>query len=156
MAYHGATICYNGHVVSKCDANFQKHCSKCGKQTYSFCLNCKSPIHGLIKIDGVFFANSRPYSKPLYCYECGSPYPWTQYILNSAVELLSLDNSLDEESKELIKNAIPNLLTDTPATPIAVAQYNKGLEKADTILTNSITALLTDFLCSSAKKLLFL
>ena len=33
--YNNATICLNGHVVSKYQANYQKFCSKCGKETYS-------------------------------------------------------------------------------------------------------------------------
>ena len=44
--YNNATICLNGHVVSKYQANYQKFCSKCGKETYSKCPECNSPIHG--------------------------------------------------------------------------------------------------------------
>ena len=35
---------------------------------------------------------------------------WTQKILDNALELLSLDTELDDDTKELIKNAIPCLL----------------------------------------------
>ena len=42
--YNNATICLNGHVVSKYQANYQKFCSKCGKETYSKCPECNSPI----------------------------------------------------------------------------------------------------------------
>ena len=154
MAYNGATICLNGHVVSKSIANSQKHCSMCGKETYSFCPNCKSPIHGLLKLEGVVVVGKRPYSKPFYCYDCGTPYPWTQKILDNAIELLSLDDSLDNDSKELIKNAIPELLIDTPTTPIAAAKYQTAMSKAGQIVKNTMHQLLVDVFSETAKKLL--
>lgn len=49
--YNNATICLNGHVVSKYQANYQKFCSKCGKETYSKCPECNSPIHGKYEVD---------------------------------------------------------------------------------------------------------
>lgn len=51
--YNNATICLNGHVVSKYQANYQKFCSKCGKETYSKCPECNSPIHGKYEVDGI-------------------------------------------------------------------------------------------------------
>lgn len=155
MAYNGATICLNGHVVSKYKANCQKHCSICGKETYSICLQCHAPIRGVAEVKGVIVVGDMPYDKPFYCYECGAPYPWTQKILDSAVELVSLDDDLDETSKELIKNAIPELLIDTPITPIAVAKYQKGLSKASQIIHDSMRQLLIDVVSETVKKILF-
>lgn len=68
--YNNATICLNGHVVSKYQANYQKFCSKCGKETYSKCPECNSPIHGKYEVDivniGLHFIlkNVRPYAAP--------------------------------------------------------------------------------------------
>lgn len=155
MPYHNATICLNGHVVSKYDANSQKHCSKCGTETYSYCLKCHAPIHGLYDVTGVAVIGKRPYQLPYYCYECGAPYPWTQKILDNAIELLFLDDDLDDASKELIKNAIPELIVDTPTTPIAVAKYKKGISASGQILKDSMRQLLVDVVSETAKKTLF-
>ena len=155
MTYHGATICLNGHTVSKYDSNYQKFCSRCGSETYSHCPSCNSPIRGLYDVEGVAIIGSRPYSVPYYCYNCGSPYPWTQKILDNAVELLSLDEDLDESSKELIRSAIPELIVDTPTTPVYAAKYKKGISKASEILSSSMHNLLVDVISESAKKILF-
>ena len=153
MNYYNATICLNGHVVDKRLANAQKYCSTCGKETYSLCTNCQNPIHGVINIDGLI--GSSKYNKPYYCYECGMPYPWTQKILDNAVELLSLDDELDDTSKDLIKSAIPELIVDSPTTPIAVAKYRKGISKAGLIVSDALRQLLVDVISETAKKALF-
>lgn len=155
MTYNGATICANGHVVSKCKANFQNYCSKCGKETYSFCLACNSPIRGVVEATEAVFLGNRHYDKPYYCFECGAPYPWTQKVLDSAVELVSLDDDLDETSKELIKSAIPELLQVTPITPVAIAKYQKGMSRAGQIIKDSMRQLLVDVISESVKKILF-
>lgn len=155
MSYNNATICLNGHVINKYNANYQKYCSKCGETTLSECSNCHAPIRGLMDVKGVVFAYEREYPLPHYCYECGFPYPWTQKILHNAVELLSLDNDLDETSKELIKDAIPELIIETPTTPIAIAKYQKGVSKAGQIVKDSLRQLLIDVLSETTKKTLF-
>lgn len=155
MPYHNATICLNGHVLSKKTANSHRFCPKCGKETFSHCPSCNSPIHGLVRIDGVAILYDRPYDIPYYCYECGSPYQWTKQILDNAVELLALDEELDSASKELIKNTIPELIVDTPTTPIAIAKYQKGMSKAGQIIKDTMRQLLVDVISETAKKALF-
>ena len=152
--YNNATICLNGHVVSKYQANYQKFCSKCGKETYSKCPECNSPIHGKYEVDGIVDL-SGSYNRPDYCYNCGAPYPWTKIILDNAVMLVSLEDELDESMKELIKTAIPDLITETPATPIAIAKYKTGIKCAGDILKNSMRQLLIDVVSETVKKSLF-
>lgn len=153
MNYYNSTICLNGHIVDKRMANAQKYCSTCGKETYSLCSNCQQSIRGIIKLDGVI--GSPSYNKPYYCHACGTPYPWTQKLLDNAVELVSLDDELDNTSKELIKSAIPDLLVETPTTPIAAAKYKKGMSNAGQIVKDSMRQFLLDVACEIAKKLLF-
>lgn len=155
MSYYGATICHNGHVISKWEINHQKFCSRCGTETFSSCPKCGEPIWGLEKLNHSFDRADRPYHKPYYCYACSAPYPWTQKILDNAVELLSLDDDLSESAKELIKNAIPNLIVETPDTPIAIAKYQKGISSAGKLLKNSLHQLFKDVVCTAVKKILF-
>ena len=64
-------------------------------------------------------------------------------------------HELDESMKELIKTAIPDLITETPATPIAIAKYKKGIKCAGDILKNSMRQLLIDVVSETVKKSLF-
>lgn len=155
MLYQNATICKNGHIISRSDANAEKFCSKCGELTYSDCQNCGAPIRGLPEIPGVTIIGHRDYDLPHYCYECGTPYPWTQLILDNAVELLSLDIDLSDDSKNLIKNAIPSLIVDSPSTPVAITKYKKGVSSASEMLKNAFRQLLIDVVCEAARKALF-
>ena len=106
-------------------------------------------------IDGVLSLNKSQYIAPWYCHSCGNPYPWTEKILNNATELLSLDEGLDSSAKELIKNAIPNLLVDTPETPISIANYRNGMSKAGQIVKDSMFQLLSNVLSETIKNVLF-
>lgn len=155
MPYNGATICLNRHVVSKTTANSQKYCSQCGAETFSDCPYCHAPIHGLYDIPGVVVLYNRPYSIPSYCYECGKPYPWTEKILSSAVELISLEDGIDDDIKELIRDSIPDLIVNTPSTPLATAKYRKGIAEVGETLKNSLRNLLIDVISETAKKALF-
>ena len=71
------------------------------------------------------------------------------------LEKFSLEDELDESMKELIKTAIPDLITETPATPIAIAKYKKGIKCAGDILKNSMRQLLIDVVSETVKKSLF-
>lgn len=155
MPYNIPTICLNGHVVSHSYPNEETFCSLCGTKTYSYCPQCNCPIRGTYYIDGFATFGADEYEKPYYCYNCGAPYPWTQQILDNAIELLSLDDELDSSSKDLIKNAIPDLIVDTPTTPIAVAKYRKGILNAGQIVKDSLRQLLIDVISETAKKTLF-
>lgn len=155
MPYNNATICENGHIVSKYNANVQRFCSRCGARTYSCCPKCGISIRGLYDTPGVICLSARKLPLPYYCHECGAPYPWTEKILNNAVELLSLDDSLDDASKELIKNSIPGLLVNTPTTPVDIAKYKKGMSGAGQILKDSLRQLLIDVVSETVKKVLY-
>lgn len=155
MNYHGATICLNGHVLSKYDTHSNKFCSICGSTTISYCLSCKRNINGLSNPSGIAVVGKRPYTKPNYCEYCGEPHPWTQTILDNAIELLALDTELDQPTKDIIKTAIPNLLVDTPLTPVAVAKYQTGIEKTGKIIKDGLYNLLVDVASDTAKKTLF-
>ena len=154
MGYENATICINGHVMSASDSNVQPFCSKCGKATISECTHCGSPLHGMYEIPGVVCLGAK-YHKDLYCYNCGNPYPWTESIINSAVEILSLDEELSKENIDILKNAIPDLLVDTPQTPVATARYKRFLDKTQNFIKNSLYQLFVDVLSDTVKKSLF-
>lgn len=151
--YKPATICLNGHVVSYTEANFAKYCTLCGQATISECPHCHEPIHGVYKIEAV--SSYSKFIREYYCSNCGKLYPWTQRIIDSAVEALSNDKSLDDETLQILKNAIPDLITETPQTQISIAKYKRYLDKADKIVKDTLYHVLIDCLCEFAKTSLF-
>ncbi len=154
MEYCGATICLNGHVQSDSLAQSEKYCSRCGVETFSECPKCSAPIRGQSKPKGTILANSK-YMKPYYCYQCSFPYPWTSKIINNAVELASLDE-IGEENIQLIRDAIPDLIVETPKTPVAVTKYKKGISNARGFIKDALRQLLVDVVCELAKQQLFM
>lgn len=152
--YNEATICVNGHEINLYRANAQPYCEKCGAKTISFCKHCNQPIHGEYECKD-FADLAVGYHKPYYCWNCGKPYPWTERIIENAIEILALDETLSESDREMIKNAIPNLIVETPDTPISVAKYSKGLNNAADFVKSSLRQLLVDVVSETIKKSLF-
>lgn len=152
--YLNATICLNGHVVSSTKAEYTPFCDICGKATISICSNCSKPIRGDYEVPGVA-AIGFPYHKPSYCYNCGYPFPWTEQLINNAVELIALDEELTDEQKEILKNALPDLIVETPSTPVATAKYKKFIPKAASYIQDGLKNLLIDVVSETVKKSLW-
>ncbi|PTJ69580.1 DUF2321 domain-containing protein [Mammaliicoccus sciuri] len=151
--YTRATICLNGHVSSSSEANYRKFCKECGESTISNCSKCQSAIQGYYYVPGFF--GKINYDAPNYCHECGNPYPWTEKILINAIELVSLDEELSEEHRLIIKNAIPDLIIDSPTTPVAQAKYKKYMSQAADYVQEGARNLLIDVVSEAVKKSLF-
>ena len=151
--YTNATICLKGHVSSSSNANYRKFCKECGEYTISNCSNCQSAIQGYYYVPG--FLDAYDCDAPNYCHECGNAYPWTEKILNNAIELVSLDEQLSEEHRSIIKNAIPDLIIDSPTTPVAQAKYKKYMSQATDYVQESARNLLIDVVSETVKKSLF-
>lgn len=151
--YKNATICLNGHVASETEANYRKFCKSCGEPTISNCQSCDDLIQGYYYVPGVF--SSAKYNAPNYCHSCGKPYPWTEKLLNNAVELISLDDQLNDEQKQIIKNAIPDLIVESPTTALAQAKYKKYISNSAFYIQDGLKNLLVDVVSESVKKSLF-
>lgn len=151
--YKSATICLNGHIASDSQANYRNFCKTCGEPTISFCQKCNEHIQGYYYVPG--FIGSIDYTVPNYCHHCGKPYPWTEKLLNNAVELVSLDEKLSREQKEIIKNAIPDLIIESPTTPVAQAKYKKYILNSASYVQDGLKNLLIDVVSETVKKSLF-
>ena len=47
--YENATICINGHCISKDSIIADVRCEQCGANGISYCLDCGAEIHGVEK-----------------------------------------------------------------------------------------------------------
>ena len=73
-------------------------------------------------------------------------------VIANAVELIALDDELPEEYKEIIKTSFPDLVVETPHTPVAVAKYKKYMPKAADYVQNGIKNILYDVASEAVKK----
>lgn len=151
--YENATICINGHVASSDTANYRKHCKQCGQETISVCQKCDSSIQGYYFVPGIIGFSD--YNRPSYCHDCGSPYPWTEQLINNAIELISLDEELPSDIKDVIKSSLPDLIVETPSAPLAVAKYRKYMSQANDYTRDGIKNLLIDIVSETIKKSLW-
>ncbi|ODJ51787.1 hypothetical protein BFR40_07240 [Brochothrix thermosphacta] len=152
------SVCLNGHQKTdryEFATDPKEFCMDCGKKLISTCQSCRSPIEGNFHVSGILVLSNRTEKVPKYCSNCSLPYPWTSSLLNNAAELLALDASLSIDEKELITDALPDLLIDTPATQVAMAKYKIVVSKATKVVKDSLYNLLIDVVSETVKKTLF-
>ena len=150
--YKTAQICLNGHCVTSTAEKTQlleNFCSLCGARTITHCQSCSTPIRGHYSMDNV--AIFCEYEVPSYCYNCGKPYPWTESALQAAAELLALDDNLTLDESQSLVDALPDLLTETPRTQLAVAKFKKFLSSATQFTVDSVRQFAIDFGCTYVK-----
>ena len=126
-------ICGNGHITSLDIEMYSfRFCPQCGSQTFYSCPSCGEPIRGKYFEYDTLFVPEPPDQTPFYCHNCGKPYPWTQKIIDNAIELLSLDENLDPDAK-----------------------YRSAMSKTGQIVKDSMRQLLIDIITESAKKIIY-
>ena len=146
-----AQICENGHVINSLarsnPVSNQDHCDRCGAQTVTACSACKSEIRGYHHRPGLV-GGGLAYSAPGYCFKCGAPFPWTARAIEAATEMADLLEGLSPEERLDLKRGLPDLMADSPRTPIAESIFKRALKKAGkdgyetmkSILVNVVTA----------------
>lgn len=73
----------NGHKITDCYDSYpevrQDHCQKCGSETITRCPTCRTEIRGYRHFKNIV-GGSGP-DVPLYCHQCGKPYPWKDHLV---------------------------------------------------------------------------
>jgi hypothetical protein len=149
--YCAAQICLNGHSQSVDGQSFQQgaHCQRCGQPCIDRCKNCKAPIHGK---EAHF---SGDYVLPMYCYKCGSPYPWVETNLAAATALIQEFEGLGDSEKEALTKSLPDLMRDVPASEVAVVRFKKYLPKAGAAVYSAFKDVIISVATEEVKKKLF-
>lgn len=157
--YGIAQICLNGHVITTNSNDihlYQKFCQSCGQTIISTCQNCNTPIKGrhreVSHIDPPFRYSTSPYFKPLYCYNCGEAFPWTQRTKEAAYDLVKFANKLSDTEKKDLKASISELIKDSPKTSIAQFKFKKYALKAGSEVAKGLKEILIDLVSETAKK----
>jgi len=133
--YDAALVCRNGHMIndrSTTDSVHNKrHCPKCGEPTIAECPNCGRPILGAFREPGSWREQWRVcYDAPAHCHECGGAYPWTQRRKEALLQAIELGKGLTEEDRQTLRESIPDILTETPKTRLAVEAFKRLAKKA--------------------------
>lgn len=183
LSYRVALICKYGHLISGDSSMLPdssiKHCPQCGQDCISSCPSCGAPIHGDEYIRKPAYRSCRSgniwddsgisYSfapadykeswvcgcmVPAYCYSCGSPYPWTEILLNEAEQIVDLADELSLEQKETLKECFPDLLSETPKTPRASLIAAKLIHATSSLAQTALQNLLADHMTAFVLSLL--
>lgn len=152
--YHQAQICLNGHTITsfvdQCPELREKFCSKCGAETVTNCSNCGAPIRGDYDVPGVIdFAST--YLPPSYCHNCGEPYPWTRSALETAKEIIWEDESLFDDEKKKMVQSLPDIISETPGTSLAVFRLKKTVMRCMPTVKDALLDFAVKFACELAK-----
>lgn len=98
-----AQICENGHAISigKDNLTDDKFCSGCGAKVLSTCPKCNAPITAVAKsITPTYFVEIEV---PLYCGNCGAPYPWTERTIAAEEEMKRLEEEENIDGSKTFK-----------------------------------------------------
>lgn len=153
--YRTAQICLNGHCITESLETSQNlaapRCDKCGVETISECPSCSSKIRGYYHVDS-FVSFGGNYDPPKYCYQCGKPFPWTEQGVESAKQIIELDEQLSQSEKEDFKSALPDLISETPKTSVATLKAKKYTKKFGTSTAMAFRKFVIDWTCEFVKE----
>ena len=153
--YDIAQICLNGHLISRFAGSSPERranaCPECGAKTILQCQECNALIRGNYHVDFVIGVSSN-FVIPKHCHNCGAPYPWTRRSIEAMKKLLEEEDALDEESKGKALEAIPDLIANTPSTPLAEARWKKVLSKVTKSAGEGLRTILIEVATEAVKK----
>ncbi len=153
--YDVAQICLGGHVTNSTTQRFPQQnkdfCDKCGQHTITACPACEKAIRGRYHQQNVIdLTEDDP--APLHCIGCGKPYPWTEHRLAAAKELVQEMEGLTEEEREVLTRSLPDLIRDTPQTPVAATRFKQSMAKVGGGAGKILYDMVVDIASETAKK----
>jgi len=156
--YNAARICLNGHVISRrvkdTSSTGDKFCQLCGAETICRCLKCGEIIRGKYEMDKLLDLRPDDSPAPAYCYNCGSPYPWTEDALESTRMVIDEENRLSTDEKENLKKSLPDIISETPRTSLAVLRFKKAMGHVGKFTQDAFSKFAVSTACEAAKIML--
>lgn len=147
-----AAICLNGHVYTPFAEgvkDIDPFCQVCGALVITECPHCHEKIKRR-NYEGM--AVVRPFPVPAYCFSCSHAYPWTSVALESAAAIIADDSSIDPDNRQALTDTLPDLMTDTPKTQLAISRLKKALLSCGKFTAEGLRQFVIDFGCEVAKK----
>ncbi|MFC2050467.1 DUF2321 domain-containing protein [Chloroflexota bacterium] len=152
--YRTAEVCPNGHVSTNSADEYperrEKFCSKCGEPTITQCPHCNTNIRGYYYVEG--FIQRHEYEPPAFCFNCGSPFPWTERKLAAAFELVKANGNLSDEELAQFRDDLDELTKDSPRVQIASLRFKQVMAKVGNFVADGVKDIVVDILSEAAKK----
>ena len=157
--YDVAQICLNGHVVNDASKTRPQHnenfCERCGAKTITKCPNCNTDIRGEYISEGVVvLASSEPVAQK-FCYNCGSPFPWTNEAIKAAHELAAEMENLSDDEKKILNKSIDEIVNETPKTELEATKFKKIMIKVGKETAEMFKNILVSIASETAKKIIW-
>lgn len=155
MSFKNAIVCLNGHILTRDSAanssyKATTHCPKCGLELINICPRCNAPIHGQeINSIGQRIISTKPADS--FCYNCGTPYPWTESEFEKAELIINELDDLTTAEKEKLCRSLIDLYNETPKTDYAVLLAKKAMMSCKGILKDVFKDMLVGFCCATVK-----
>lgn len=111
-------------------------------------------IRGRYEVPDVVFITANKTPAPSYCYNCGNPYPWTESALESAKELLALENILSQDELDYFNENMPSITVDTPKTKVVATKLNMYISKASSVVGSTLKDIIVEIGSETAKKII--
>jgi len=90
---------------------------------------------------------------PIFCPDCGKPYPWTEAKLKAAKELSDELDTLTLEERGMLKKSLDDIVgEETPQTTVAVNRFKKIVAKAGPVAAEGFKKILWDIASEFAKR----
>lgn len=115
------------------------------------CPHCNALIRGELYDDDIAIIGPQPVVDS-YCTNCGNPYPWTESALESTALLIQEEEELSEQLKASLVESLPDIITETPRTNLAVVRVKKCLASAGKFTADAVRQFAIDFGCELVKK----
>jgi hypothetical protein len=93
-----------------------------------------------------------PYQSPKHCGECGKPFRWTETPIKAAEQFADGLDTVNASEKAELKATVPDLISDTPRTPLAVSRFKKLAAKIGAPAAQGFTQILISVLTEEAKR----
>ncbi len=149
--YDNALICENGHVINSMLNQFpednKKYCEQCGKIALTKCDKCGTLFRGNMYGD--------VYDLPAFCFNCGTVFPWTQLKIETAIELAVSSELINDEEREIVKKAVPEIVRDGTRTMLESTKFKKILFKIGNGTATMIRETLAAVISETAKKIIW-
>jgi len=143
-----AIVCRKGHVVNDQSQMAPEQnapfCAECGEATLDRCETCERAIRGY---DHRY--RRRVFRPPAYCDACGKPYPWTVAALAALEEIGS---ELESAEREELRRNVPDVIANTPRTPLAANAIKKVLAKAPQWVADAAKQIIVSVATEAAKQ----
>lgn len=145
-----AHVCLNGHVlIAREKISEVEFCEKCGAKMIDTCPSCQSFIKEWHYPPNTI--GTPKYERVSYCQKCGNAYPWTKFALDAMADLIAEEAELNDIEQEKLVSSLPDIITETPKTSVAVVRFKKAFLSAGKFTADALRQFAIDFGCELAK-----